>query len=72
MAFKTFWVEEAQASSENSLKLLTPTMREEGGQIVFTANPGSSEDPFSRRFITPFKDDLDRDGYFEDDLHLDT
>ena len=68
--FKTFWVEEAQASSENSLKLLTPTMREEGGQIVFTANPGSSEDPFSRRFITPFKDGLDRDGFYEDDLHL--
>lgn len=68
--FKTFWVEEAQASSENSLKLLTPTMREEGGQIVFTANPGSSEDPFSKRFITPFKSDLDANDIFEDNLHL--
>ena len=68
--FKTFWVEEAQASSENSLKLLTPTMREKGGQIVFTANPGSSEDPFSKRFITPFKSDLDANDIFEDNLHL--
>lgn len=67
--FKRFWVEEAQASSENSLKLLTPTMREEGGQIVFTANPSSSEDPFSKRFIAPFKDALDRDGIYEDELH---
>lgn len=67
--FKRFWVEEAQASSENSLKLLTPTMREEGGQIVFTANPASSEDPFSKRFIVPFKDALDRDGIYEDDMH---
>lgn len=67
--FGLFWVEEAQASTENSLKLLTPTMRKEGGQIVFTANPGSSEDPFSKRFITPFKDALDRDGFYQDELH---
>jgi phage terminase large subunit len=68
--FKRFWVEEAQASSENSLKLLTPTMREEGGQIVFTANPSSSEDPFSKRFISPFSNLLEATGVYEDDLHL--
>ena len=68
--FKRFWIEEAQATSENSLKLLTPTMRESGGVMVFTANPASSEDPFSKRFITPFKDALDRDGFYEDDIHL--
>lgn len=38
--------------------------------MIFIANPGSSEDPFSKRFITPFKSALDRDGYYEDDLHL--
>jgi len=68
--FLDFWVEEAQATSENSLKLLTPTMREEGGRIIFTANPSSSEDPFSKRFIAPFVNHLDRDGIYEDDLHL--
>lgn len=68
--FKRFWIEEAQATSENSLKLLTPTMRESGGVMVFTANPASSEDPFSKRFITPFKDTLDRKGIYEDELHL--
>lgn len=68
--FSDFWVEEAQATSENSLKLLTPTMREEGGRIIFTANPSSSEDPFSKRFITPFVNKLDANGIYEDDLHL--
>jgi len=68
--FKRFWVEEAQATSENSLKLLTPTMREDGGSIVFTANPASSEDPFSKRFIKPFLEQIDRDGIYEDELHL--
>lgn len=38
--------------------------------MIFIANPGSSEDPFSKRFITPFKSALDKDGYYEDDLHL--
>jgi phage terminase large subunit len=68
--FKRFWVEEAQASSENSLKLLTPTMREKDGQIVFTANPSSSEDPFSKRFISPFENVLRANGIYEDELHL--
>ena len=68
--FKDFWVEEAQTTSANSLKLLTPTMRAKDGRLIFSANPASSEDAFSKRFITPFKDDLDRDGIYEDDLHL--
>jgi phage terminase large subunit len=38
--------------------------------MIFVANPGSSEDPLSKRFITPFQDALDRDGIYEDDLHL--
>jgi phage terminase large subunit len=39
-------------------------------QMIFTANIGSVEDPFSQRFIVPFQDALDRDGFYEDDLHL--
>lgn len=38
--------------------------------LMFIANPSSSEDPFSKRFIVPFLTDLERDGYYEDDLHL--
>lgn len=37
---------------------------------LFCANPGSSQDPFSQRFIVPFQKDLDKYGYYEDDLHL--
>jgi phage terminase large subunit len=39
-------------------------------QMFFIANINSSEDPFSKRFINPFIDHLNRDGYYEDDLHL--
>lgn len=39
-------------------------------QMVFCANPSSSEDPFSQRFIVPFQTELDANGIYEDDLHL--
>jgi len=53
--FERFWVEEAQTLSFNSLKALTPTLREEGSEIWMTANPRSAVDPFSQRFIKPFE-----------------
>lgn len=39
-------------------------------RIIFTGNPKSSADPFSQRFIVPFENILNRDGIYEDDLHL--
>ena len=39
-------------------------------QMVFCANPASSEDPFSQRFIVPFQSELDESGIYEDDMHL--
>ena len=68
--FKRFWVEEAQTISYKSLRALTPTLREEGSEIWMTANPQSSADPFSQRFIKPYEKELLKDGYYEDDLHL--
>lgn len=39
-------------------------------QMWFVANPNSSEDPFSKRFITPFLSEINKNGYYEDELHL--
>lgn len=68
--FQRFVVEEAQFLSASSLKLLTPTLREDDSEIWMLANPMSSADPFSQRFIVPFEKALNRDGYYEDDMHL--
>ena len=68
--FKRFWVEEAQTISLKSLRALTPTLRQDDSEIWMSANPQSSADPFSQRFIKPFEKELNRDGYYEDDLHL--
>ncbi len=68
--FHRFWTEEAQSISKPSLKLLTPTLRTDDSELLFSLNLMSSADPMSERFIEPFKDILDRDGYYEDDIHM--
>lgn len=69
--FKYSWFEEAHKMSQQSIDKLLPTiLRNKGAECWFTANPQSAADPFSERFINPYKKFLDRDGYFEDDLHL--
>jgi phage terminase large subunit len=68
--FKYYWGEEAQTMSAESIKLLTPSIREEDSELWFSANPRSSADPFSQRFIVPFQDELAKHGYYEDDQHL--
>tara|TARA_R110002051_G_scaffold324360_1_gene421263 strand:- start:1312 stop:2739 length:1428 start_codon:yes stop_codon:yes gene_type:complete len=64
-----YFIDEAQTISENSLRALTPTLREEESEIWFSANPRSAQDPFSQRFIKPFEKELRRDKFYEDDLH---
>lgn len=68
--FKYFWGEEAHTFSEESIKILTPTLRTDDSEIWFSMNRKSSEDPMDKRFIQPFIKQLERDGYYEDDLHL--
>ncbi|CAM0101146.1 terminase_3 domain-containing protein [Vibrio phage 340E47.2] len=52
-----------EISGDNEIDLEAVTM-------TFCANPASSEDPFSQRFIVPFKAELDEHGIYEDDMHL--
>ena len=68
--FLVAWAEEAQTLSQQSIEDLTPTIREEGSEIWFTLNPKSSADPISQRFLVPYWEALQRDGIYEDDLHL--
>lgn len=68
--FKYFWGEEAHAFSQETIDIIIPTIRSEGYQLFFTANPQSSADPFSKRFILPFLGDLNARGIYEDEMHL--
>ena len=68
--YKYSWFEEAHRASQASLDKLLPTIiRNKGAQCWFSANPQSSGDPFSQRFIVPYQKELDAHGVYEDDMH---
>jgi phage terminase large subunit len=69
--YKRFWNEEAEGTSQDSLDVMGPTLRGmPNTEIWHSFNPRSSEDPISKRFITPYLDVLLRDGIYEDDHTL--
>jgi len=45
------WVEEAQAVSKESIEILTPTVRKEGSQIIYTYNRLLEDDPVHVRLV---------------------
>lgn len=72
------WVEEAQSISEDSLKLLVPTIRKPGSQLIFTFNRMNELDPVYVRYVMNERprtfvrkvnyDVLDRAGLFPGEL----
>ena len=69
--YKYSWFEEAHRASQDSIDKLLPTiLRNTGSECWFSGNPQSSADPFSKRFIVPYLQDLQAKGFYEDDLHL--
>lgn len=52
-AFDVAWVEEAQTMSAKSLRLLRPTIRKEGSELLFSWNPRYPEDPVDMFFRGP-------------------
>lgn len=45
------WVEEAQTVTENSIDVLTPTIRNPGSQIIYTYNRLRAADPVHKRLV---------------------
>lgn len=45
------WVEEAQTISKESLEVLTPTVRKDGSQIIYTYNRFMEDDPIHTRLV---------------------
>lgn len=45
------WVEEAQTITQSSLEVLTPTIRKDGSQIIYTYNRLLEEDPVHKRLV---------------------
>jgi PBSX family phage terminase large subunit len=45
------WIEEAQTVSEQSIEVLTPTIRKPGSQIIYTYNRLKEDDPVHKRLV---------------------
>ena len=74
-SIKLCFVDEAQFLSSTTLEEVLPSIRkteymEQPPTILMVANPQSSADPFSQRFIKPFETELLEHGFYEDDDHL--
>jgi phage terminase, large subunit, PBSX family len=69
------WIEEGESVSEQSLKVLTPSVRSkadnDGGgppEIWITMNRRSSQDAVAKKYLSRAEDELKRCGYYEDEL----
>jgi phage terminase large subunit len=68
--FDIFHVEEGQFLSEESIRIIKPTLRKPGSEFWLVLNPGSSDDPVSHSFLNFCWDDLLKHGVYEDDMFL--
>jgi phage terminase large subunit len=56
-SYNRFWGEEANTMSRRSLDILTPTIRSEGSELMFTLNPELDTDEVYSRYIEHPRDD---------------
>lgn len=63
------FIDEAQTISEESLRVLLPTIREPGSYFIMSANPRSQADPFTERFLSGNESRLNSEGLLQDELH---
>ena len=69
--FKRFLMEEAEKTKQETIDVLGPTLRDTpGAELWYLWNTGSSQDPMSKEFITPYQSELDKFGYYEDEFHM--
>lgn len=69
--FKRFLMEEAEKTKQTTIDVLGPTLRDvKGAELWYLWNTGSSQDPMSKEFITPYQAQLDKTGFYEDDYHM--
>jgi phage terminase large subunit len=68
--FNGFRIEEAQFLSEDSIRVIKPTLRAPESETWLIMNPGSSEDPVSKEFLNSYWDILRKEQYYEDDRRL--
>jgi len=80
---KRLWIEEGESISENSLRVLTPSIRStaadnvreigeaiEPPEIWITMNRGSTKDAIAKKYLSRAEPSLAKQGWYEDDLMI--
>jgi phage terminase large subunit len=65
--FNKVWIEEAENVSDDTWKVLIPTVREADSEIWISFNPNEIDAPTYTRFVLPYLDIIRQQGYYEDD-----
>lgn len=65
--YNKVWVEEAENISEATWKVLIPTVRAENSEIWISFNPNEPDAPTYTRFVTPYLEAINRQGFYEDE-----
>jgi len=75
---KYLWIEEGESVSENSLRILTPSIRSSASsnvselhqppEIWITMNRGSSNDAVAKKYLSRAEPTLAKQGWYQDDL----
>lgn len=61
------WIEEAETVSDNTWKILIPTVRAANSEIWVSFNPNESEAATYQRFVAPYIEAINAKGFYEDD-----
>ena len=61
------WAEEAEAITEDSWDILIPTIRKPGSEIWISFNPDDEMGATYQRFVAPYVDEINKNGYYEDE-----
>jgi phage terminase large subunit len=64
--FDICWIEEAEAISERSLRIVKPTIRKEGSEIWISFNPENEFGAVYSEFVKPYIDKIRSQGFYED------
>lgn len=72
---RLFFVDEAQFLSYDTIEEVLPSIRktedmDEPPTILMVGNLKSTADPFTQRFYTPYEQEIEANGFYEDDDHL--
>lgn len=69
--YNKVWIEEAENVSENTWKVLIPTVRAADSEIWISFNPNEADAPTYARFVLPYVDSIREHGFYEDDyIHV--